>query len=107
MQVDGVLPRHSRNVPSYCRRWRAWCPGATWFAGAAPLRAAPLGPWRIRKPERLPRCCLGAGIARYGIRGKPHRFTDAVASTWKWTYDARGRQTSADDPDKGQRHHRL
>ncbi|WP_432109812.1 RHS repeat-associated core domain-containing protein [Streptomyces sp. AA1529] len=37
----------------------------------------------------------------YGIHGKPTRFTDAAGSTWKWTYDARGRQTGADDPDKG------
>ncbi|WP_307866104.1 RHS repeat domain-containing protein [Streptomyces smyrnaeus] len=38
---------------------------------------------------------------RYGIHGKPTRFTDAAGNTWQWTYDARGRQTSADDPDKG------
>ncbi|WP_051845805.1 RHS repeat-associated core domain-containing protein [Streptomyces sp. NRRL F-5053] len=37
----------------------------------------------------------------YGKHGKQTRFTDAAGNTWKWTYDARGRQITADDPDKG------
>ncbi|WP_431983260.1 RHS repeat-associated core domain-containing protein [Streptomyces qinglanensis] len=96
-----MLPRPSRNVPSGCRRWRAWCPGANLVRRGGPFPGRPFQPWRIRTRERLPRCCLGAGIARYGIHGKPTRFTDAAGNTWKWTYDARGRQTGADDPDKG------
>ncbi|MDJ1136864.1 RHS repeat domain-containing protein [Streptomyces iconiensis] len=37
----------------------------------------------------------------YGKHGEQTRFTDAAGNTWKWTYDARGRQITADDPDKG------
>ncbi|WGD40492.1 RHS repeat protein [Streptomyces cathayae] len=37
----------------------------------------------------------------YDKHGNLARMTDAAGNTWSWTFDARGRQTRADDPDKG------
>ncbi|WP_432058665.1 RHS repeat-associated core domain-containing protein [Streptomyces sp. bgisy022] len=37
----------------------------------------------------------------YDKHGNLARMTDAAGNTWSWTFDARGRETRADDPDKG------
>lgn len=37
----------------------------------------------------------------YNKHGKLAKMTDPADTVWTWTYDARGRQITADDPDKG------
>ncbi|MFP8887588.1 RHS repeat domain-containing protein [Streptomyces mangrovi] len=37
----------------------------------------------------------------YDQRGELNKMTDAAGNTWTWNFDARGRQTKAEDPDKG------
>ncbi|MFJ3934348.1 RHS repeat-associated core domain-containing protein [Streptomyces sp. NPDC090029] len=37
----------------------------------------------------------------YDKHGSLAKMTDAAGTSWTWTYDARGRQVKADDPDKG------
>jgi RHS repeat-associated protein len=40
----------------------------------------------------------------YDQRGNLNEMIDAAGNTWTWTFDARGRQVKADDPDKGETH---
>ncbi|MFE0173687.1 RHS repeat domain-containing protein [Streptomyces sp. NPDC059002] len=37
----------------------------------------------------------------YGKFDEPEKVTDPAGNTWTYTFDARGQQTTADDPDKG------